>query len=108
VIRLQKPDAERTFQQIRDQNGSVRGKTWWLFLKETRDYFTHAAAPWLATDRRRRAEGIYDIAIMRKNIKDFAQVDEEQYFGIRADLVPAWAALRKTATELPALSRKDD
>jgi hypothetical protein len=59
-----KKEARSTYEKIVAQSGRVRGETWMAFLAGVRNHFSHAATPWVAIDRRQRAEGVYDVVIM--------------------------------------------
>ena len=58
VLGVSPSEARKKFAQISDRSGRVGKTTWMAFLSSIRNHFSHAATPWLAVDRRRRAEGI--------------------------------------------------
>lgn len=97
VLKANSGEARERFAQICDQSGSVGNRTWRAFLSNIRNHFSHAATPWFAIDRRRRAEGVYDLVIMLENITDFANADPDKYFSAVTDLNGAWQGLMNTA-----------
>ena len=97
ALGVSRDNARRAFAKIRDQSGRVGQKTWNGFLSDVRNHFSHAATPWIAIDRTRRAEGVYDVVVMRENIVDFAGADPRKYFFAVKDLNAAWEGLMNTA-----------